>query len=143
MKDFKNFNEGLADHVYGPTESPESKPEVKQNAPAEAKPEPPKEVKQEEEEVISVPKILESCVDNVEEIVGMFEKDDQKLVDMVLPILDLCQTNLNFQEKKTEGHLELMETSKKLIKELVDKLRKAYPNNDPVRQLIQNCDKLK
>lgn len=99
-------------------------------------------VKEEEEQTSGLNATLEKCIEDVEEIVRLFEKNDKKLIDMTLPILDLCQTNLNFQEKNATGKDDLLNTSKKIIKTLVEKLRKDYANNDPVIELINHCDKL-
>lgn len=151
LKDFKSFNEEIsAEHVYDTDTSQEAPKEEVKEAPKEAATEKPQEekekkavIKTEEEETgPSLKATLEKCVENVEEIVRLFEKDDQKLVDMTLPILDLCQTNLNFQEKKSAGADTLLTTSKTIIKELVEALKKSYNNNDPVTELIQNCNKL-
>lgn len=151
LKTYQAFFEDLTDHSYAPaekeipveTEKKVEKPE-EVNKTTEAKPdaEKSKPVKEEEEQSTGLTKTLEKCIENVEEIVNLFEKDDQKLIDIALPILDLCQTNLNFQEKKSPGTASLLETSKKIIKELVEKLKKEYPNNDPVSELIDNCNRL-
>lgn len=148
LKTYQAFFEDLTDHTYAPaekeipvdTEKKTEKPEEVNPAPKDT--EKAKPVKEEEEQSSGLKGTLEKCIENVEEIVKLFEKDDQKLIDMTLPILDLCQTNLNFQEKKSHGNSSLLETSKKIIKELVEKLKKDYPNNDPVTELIDNCNKL-
>ena len=86
--------------------------------------------------------VLEKCIIDAEEIVKLFEKDDEKLIKLTLPILDLCQTNLNFQSAKAEGASDLLKCSKDIIKSLTDKLSKEYSNNDPVISLIENCKKI-
>lgn len=157
LKNFQTFNEDFSETVYSQEKKEEPKvekaPEEKPEVPDKMKPSygptktekkaEKKEAKAEEEEVSSSLKgTLENCIEKVEEIVRLFEKDDKKLIDLALPILDLCQTNLNFQEKKSHGASEILSTSKKVIKELVEKLKQSYPNNDPVTDLIESCNKL-
>jgi hypothetical protein len=141
IKSFQRFNEDITEQVYGEKETveepvkeePKEPVQKKENAPA---------VAEEEETGGSLTNKLEKCIENVEEIVRLFEKDDTKLINLALPILDLCQTNLNFQEKKSLGANDLLTASKKIISEHVNKLKSEYPNNDPVTELIQNCGKL-
>ena len=149
LKNFKNFSineaeEGL--HTAHLTEEERNKQE-EANKPNQIKPK--KDTSEEEvvkepeiHEETSLTKTLEKCIAESEEIVRLFEKDEQKLIDLTLPILDLCQTNLNFQDKSSTGAVELLECSKKIIKQIVEKLKSEYGDNDPVMTLIQSCEKL-
>ncbi len=139
LKSYQRFFEDISDHAY--SEEAAKPAETKTEEKPEKKEQPVKE--EEEQSNNSLNKTLENCIENVEEIVRLFEKNDKKLIDLALPILDLCQTNLNFQEKNSEGKDSLYATSKKIIVTLVEKLKKEYANNDPVAELISNCEKLK
>lgn len=137
IKDFKAFLENSIESVaYGTPEvkSDKSITNVKKE----------NKVEEESEEKVStdLTSTLEKCISDAEEIVKLFEKDDSKLIKMTLPILDLCQTNLNFQSAKAEGATDLLKASKDIIKTLIDKLSKDYSNNDPVTSLIENCKKI-
>lgn len=138
IKDFKSFiNEDFSELTYSDKKDDAKKTEAPAQDTEQDKP-----VKEEEEQSNSLTKTLDKCITSIEEIVRLFEKNDKKLIDLILPILDLCQTNLNFQEKNSEGKDDLLESSKKIIKSYVDKLKKDYANNDLVSELVKYCDSI-
>lgn len=148
LKNFKNFsiNEAEEGLQFRHDTDKERKKKEEANKPVEVKAKDTSEeeiVKEPEiKEESSLTKTLEKCISESEEIIRLFEKDEQKLIDLTLPILDLCQTNLNFQDKNSTGAVELLECSKKIIKQLIEKLKSEYGDNDPVMSLIQSCEKL-
>jgi GTPase SAR1 family protein len=140
IKNFKSFNENIESAYDTPNvQSEKSIDAVKKE---DVKKSSKKPVEEESEEKSSLSNTLEKCISDAEEIVKLFEKDDEKLIKLTLPVLDLCQTNLNFQNAKAEGKDVLLKTSKDIIKSLIDKLSKEYSNNDPVVSLIENCKKI-
>lgn len=136
IKNFKAFLENSIEAAYDtPVVQSDNSISVKKTE---------KNLEEESEEKTSsgLSSVLEKCISDAEEIVKLFEKDDEKLIKLTLPILDLCQTNLNFQSAKAEGAADLLKCSKDIIKSLTDKLSKEYSNNDPVISLIENCKKI-